>query len=180
MIKMALVLVLVILGNSACFRNVSGQECYRGELTSMAKVLIDSFLKEEDCRYLSSEESVIALNFESNIEGRVLTINDENIEQYKDVSSTLNTDYKGFKIIVKGIPDDFIFQAKINKSRLEKELKKKQDANRKMYDKIEKGTYNKDVEIYSEYDPQMYYYIYYSDRNIVKTVPKYLLEYIKK
>ena len=177
---MVLVLVSVILSNSACFKYASGQQSYRGELTDKAKILIDLFLKEESCRYLNSEESVISLNFDSSREGKVLTIYDESIEQYKDISNTLNTNYKGFKIIVKGIPDDFIFQTKINKRRLKKELKKKQDANRKMYDKIAKGTYNKDIEIYPEYDPQMYYYIYYSDENITKTVPEYLSEVMKQ
>lgn len=180
MIRMVLVFISVILGNSASFKYASDQVCYRGELTDIAKVLIDSFLKEEDCRYLSSEASVIILNFGSNIDDKVLTINDESIEQFKDISNTLNTDFKGFKIIIRGIPDDFIFRTKIDKRRLEKELKKKQDAIRKMYDKIEKGTYNKDVEVYSEYDPQMYYYIYYSGQKITKTVPEYLLEDMKQ
>lgn len=179
MIRIRFVLVLLILGSSACFKYISDQKCYRGKLTSTAKKLIDSYLKEANCKSLSSKETVIVFNFESNSEGRLLTINNDDIEQYTDTSRVLNANYKGFKIIVVGVPDDFIFQTTINKNRLRKELKKIQDANKKMYDEIEKGIYNKPVRIYSEYDPSMYYYIHYSGRKIVKTVPTYLFEYVK-
>jgi hypothetical protein len=164
--------------NSICLKDSFGQESNKGELSNLAKVLLDSFLEEDDNKFLDYKESVIAMNFESIKKEGILTINDESIEQYADLETIIHTKYRSFNIVVKGVPDDIFFLTDANKKRLKRELRKKKNMNSKMYDKIDQGKNKEDVVIYSEYDPQVYYHIYYVNNNITKTVPEYLLKRI--
>jgi hypothetical protein len=180
MIKTMLLLTLISLNHSYYLLITQKGIRGKGELTEMSKVLIDCYLKESDNKNLDKEESIILLSFTDHNKRHELVIHDDNKEEYADLDNNMYALYKDYLIIVIGSPDDIFFKIDVDKKQLKKDLDKEKRVNQKKYKQIEKGKYKGDIKIYSDYDPQVYYYISYSKNKIIKTTPDYLYNKICK